>query len=65
MVRPNLIDLNPVELKYYPFMINSNKCAEICAVSLPKVCVSKETKGINVKAFNIITNNNEIEAMTE
>ena len=37
MVRPTLIDLNPVELKYYidlnpvelkyyPFMINLNKC---------------------------------------
>ena len=26
MVRPTLIDLNPVELKYYPFMISSDKC---------------------------------------
>ena len=25
MVRPTLIDLNPVELKYYPFMISLNK----------------------------------------
>ena len=26
MLRPTLIDLNPVELKYYPFMISLNKC---------------------------------------
>ena len=26
MIRPTLIDLNPVELKYYPFMISSDKC---------------------------------------
>ena len=26
IVRPSLIDLNPVELKYYPFMINLDKC---------------------------------------
>ena len=25
MVRPTLIDLNPVELKYYPFIISLNK----------------------------------------
>ena len=26
MVRLTLIDMNPVELKYYPFMISLNKC---------------------------------------
>ena len=26
MVRPTFIDMNPVELKYYPFMISLNKC---------------------------------------
>ena len=26
MVRPTVIDMNPVELKYYPFMISLNKC---------------------------------------
>ena len=25
MVRPTLIDSNPIELKYYPFMISLNK----------------------------------------
>ena len=53
MVRPTLIDLNPVELKYYPFMISLNKCTGSCNVLSPKICVPKETKDINVKAFNI------------
>ena len=28
-------------------------------------CVAKETKDINVKAFNLVTNKNEAKAMTE
>ena len=56
MVRHTLIDLNPVELKYYTFMISLNKCTGRFNVSSPKICVPKETKDINVKAFNMITN---------
>ena len=56
MVRPTLIDLNPVGLKYYPFMISLNKCTERFNALSPKKCVSKETKDINVKAFKMITN---------
>ena len=26
MIRPPLIDMNSVELEYYPFMISLNKC---------------------------------------
>ena len=65
MVRPTLIDLNPVELKYFPFMISLNKCIGSCNVLSPKIYVSKETKDINVEAFNMITNENEAKAMTE
>ena len=36
--RPTLIDLNPVELKYYPFMTSSNKCTVSCNVLSPKIC---------------------------
>ena len=43
MIRPTLIDLNPVELKYYPFMISLDKCTGCC----------------NVEAFNMITYKNE------
>ena len=27
MIRPTFIDLNPMELKYYPFMISLDKCS--------------------------------------
>ena len=44
MLRPTLINLNPIELRYYPFMINLDKCNVSCNVLSPKVCVSKEKK---------------------
>ena len=65
MVRPSLIDLNPVELKYYPFMISLYKCTGSCNVLSPKICVPKETKDISVKAFNMIRNKNEAKTMTK
>ena len=55
MVRPTLIDLNPVELKYYLFMISLDKCTGSCNVLSPKKRVPKETKDINVKGFNKLT----------
>ena len=65
MVRPTLIDMNPAELKYYPFMISLNKCTGSCNVLSPKICVSKETKDIYVTTFNMITSKDEAKAMTE
>ena len=62
-VRPTLIDINPVELKYYPFMISLNKCTGSFNVLSPKMYVPKETQ--NVKPFNMITNKNKAKAMTE
>ena len=32
MIRPTLIDFNPVKLKYYPFMISLDKCIGSCNV---------------------------------
>ena len=46
MVRLTLIDMNPVVLKYYPFMISINKCTGSFNVLPPKMCVAKETKNI-------------------
>ena len=63
MVRPTLIDLTPLELKYYPFMISLNKCTGSCNALSPKRFVSKEAKDINVKALNMITNKNEVKTM--
>ena len=65
MVRPILINMNPNEHKYYPFMVSLNKFTGICNVLSPKMCVSKETKNITIKAFNMITNKDEAKAMAE
>ena len=55
MVRHTLINMNPNELKYYPFMISLNKYTGSCNVLSPKIYVPKESKDIDVKAFNMIT----------
>ena len=65
MVRPTRIDMNPVELKYCPLRISLNKRTGSFNVLSPKICVPKETKNINVKAYNMITNKNEAKTMTE
>ena len=64
MFRPTLIDLNPVELTYYLFMISLGKCNGSYNVLSPKICVPKETKDINVKVFNL-TNKNEAKTMAK
>ena len=59
ILRPIFIYLNPVELKYYPFMISFYKCNGSCNVFSPKICVpKKKIQGINVKVFKMITNKN-------
>ena len=46
MVRPILIDWNPFELIYYPFMISLDKCTGSCSVLSLRICVPKETKSM-------------------
>ena len=58
IIRSTLIDLNPVEFKYYPFTISLDKFNGSCNILLPKICVPKKT--INVKVFNMITNKNKL-----
>ena len=65
MFRFTLIDMNPVELKYYPFMISLHKRSGIFNVLSPKIRVPKETKDIYVKVFNMITNKNEAKEIRE
>ena len=65
MLRPTLVDLNPVEFNYYPFMISLNKCTGSCNVLSSSICVPKETKDINIKVFNMTANKNEAKAITE
>ena len=65
MIRPTLIDLNPIKLKCYPFMISLDKCTGSCNVLPPKIYIPKETKDINIKTFNMITNKTEAKTMTK
>ena len=60
VVIPTNIDMNPVELKHYPFMISLNKYAWSCNVLSTIIWVPKETKDINFKAFNMITNQRKL-----
>ena len=64
MVRHTLVNMNPVELKYNPFTVSLNKCTGSCNALSPKICVLNETKDINLKELNMITNNDEAKAIT-
>ena len=56
MVRPTLIYLNSVELKYYPFIIRLVKRTGSCNVLSPKICVPKENHmGANKNEAKIMT----------
>ena len=44
MVRPTLIGLNPVELKYYSLIISSNKCTGSFNVLFRKYVFQKKQK---------------------
>ena len=59
-----VIDMNANELKCYPFMNSLYKCTGSSNVLSPKICVPEETKDINAKPFNLLTNKDEAKAMT-
>ena len=60
--KPFLIDTNPVELKYYPYFITSDKCNGSCNTFNEisrTICVPNKTKDVNLNVFNLITTKNE------
>ena len=59
IVSPTAISLNPVELKYYSFMIGFDKCTGSCNALSQKTFVPKEIKYINLNISNMITNKND------
>ena len=65
MVGATLINMNPVEFKYYSAMISLNKCTGNFDVLSSKICVPKETKYINVKTINMILSKGKAKAITE
>ena len=58
MVKP--IDLNPIELEWYPFMISLDKCNGSCNALSPKISVPKKK---HFNAFNMITHKNEVKTV--
>ena len=65
VIRHTLINLNPVELNYYPFIISLGKCNGICNVANDvsmKICVPSEKKGVCIRVFNMIARVNEVKA---
>ena len=61
MVRPNLIDVNPFELKFYPFMVSIDKCSGSFNVFSSKICVQKKknkNKNKRHKCYSISYDNN-------
>ena len=52
MVRPTLINLNLVELNYYPSMISLDNCSGSFKAAndlFTKICAPSKTKDVNVK----------------
>ena len=68
LIRSTLIDLNPIEINYYPSMIGLYKCNGCCNVVddlSTKICFPGEAKDLNVKVFNIITRRNEAKTLVK
>ena len=61
-----IIDLNLVELKYYPFLVTLDKCGGSCKFQflIVKTMCSKKNKRQNFTAFKMI-NKNEAKPMTK
>ena len=62
MTRQTLINLNPAELKYYPFMISHYKCIGSCNLVhdlFKKLWVPSKAIQQMFKVFNMVTNKNE------
>ena len=62
MIRPILINLSPVELKYYPFMISRYKCSgsyNLVDDLFNKLWALSKAMQQMFKVFNMVTNRTE------
>ena len=70
MTRTTLIDFNPDEnsqgLRYYPFMVNLDRCHENCKIPdlSGRTCVPNKTEDVNLSVFNLITRINESKTLS-
>ena len=68
MVRPKLIDLNPDELYYYPFIINMSRCvgsSNTIEDPYGRIFVPSQMEDVNMALFNIIKEINESRTLTK
>ena len=71
MTRTTLIDFNPDEnsqgLRYYPFMVNLDRCHENCKIPdlSGRTCVPNKTEDVNLSVFNLITRINESKTLAK
>ena len=68
VARPTLINLNPIGLKYYPFMVTPDKCNKSFYVVddlSTNICVPSKTKEVNVKIFNLIAKIHESKTLVK
>ena len=63
MIRPFLIDLNPVELKYYSFMISLYKFNRRCDDLSMRICILIKKKDVNANVFNMIATRSEVKTL--
>ena len=68
MIRSTFIDVNPVELNHYSFMISideyngsSNTVYDVST----KICLLSKTKEVDVKLFNMIARINEAKTLVK
>ena len=77
MIRTTIIDLNPVELNYYSFMISLDKCngsgniVEVVMLLMTYLWkyvlqVKRNVKvKVNVKVFNLVTSINKVKTLVK
>ena len=61
-VRPQIVNVNSIELVFFPFSIKTCKCSGGCNnINDPytKLCVSDVVKNLHVKVFNFMSRTNE------
>ena len=61
-VRPQIVNFNCEELRFFPFSIKTSKCGGCCNnINNPyaKLCVSDVVKKLNVKVFYLMSITNE------
>ena len=68
MARPTLIELNPSDFNYYPFMTSLDKCSEQCNAFddlSTKICVASKTRNVKVKVLNMVTRMNKAKTLVK